>query len=38
MREHKGEGALVTVIVVVLIYLAIWVWCKMTGQKAEFES
>lgn len=33
-----GNAGLVAVLLVAVVYLGIWVWCKLTGEKPEMES
>jgi hypothetical protein len=38
VSNSHSSGAMWTAVVVCLIYLGIWLFCKMTGQKAEMPS
>jgi len=38
VSEDNRNGGLVFVLLVVAVYVGIWLWCKLTGEKPEMES
>jgi len=36
--SERNNGTLVTALVVSLLYLGLWLWCQVTGEKPEMES
>jgi hypothetical protein len=36
--SNNNRNGLVFVLLVVAVYIGIWLWCKLTGEKPEMES